>query len=123
MLPASGTPSPASRGKPALPRTPAVALVALILLAAPAAAESSAESLPPLADFISSDYHGDDPVATMLAGGTTVGELKEVSQDMGYVRGWWKNRLLRIFLVFLLTTLGSGIGTWVGGAEIVSNLF
>ena len=37
--------------------------------------------------------------------------------------GWWRNRLLRIFLVFLLTTFGSILGTWVGGAEIVSNLF
>ena len=41
----------------------------------------------------------------------------------GGVRGWWRNRLLRIFLVFVLTTLGSILGTWVGGTEIVSNLF
>jgi pheromone shutdown-related protein TraB len=52
-----------------------------------------------------------------------VSELKEVTRDIGSPRGWWKNRLLRIFLVFLLTTLGSFLGTWVGGAEIVSNLF
>ena len=52
-----------------------------------------------------------------------VSELKEVSRDIGSVAGWWRNRLLRIFLVFLFTTLGSILGTWVGGAEIVSNLF
>jgi len=52
-----------------------------------------------------------------------VSELREVSQEIGSVRGWWRNRLLRIFLVFLLTTFGSILGTWVGGAEIVSNLF
>ncbi len=52
-----------------------------------------------------------------------VSELKEVSRDIGSVAGWWRNRLLRIFLVFLFTTFGSILGTWVGGAEIVSNLF
>ena len=52
-----------------------------------------------------------------------VKELSGVMDDVGSARGWWRNRLLRIFLVFALTTLGSIIGTWVGGAEIVSNLF
>jgi len=52
-----------------------------------------------------------------------VSELREVSREIGSVRGWWRNRLLRIFLVFLLTTFGSILGTWVGGAQIVSNLF
>jgi pheromone shutdown protein TraB len=52
-----------------------------------------------------------------------VSELKEVSREIGSVAGWWRNRLLRIFLVFVFTTLGSILGTWVGGAEIVSNLF
>lgn len=52
-----------------------------------------------------------------------VSELKGVSREIGSLAGWWRNRLLRIFLVFLLTTLGSILGTWVGGAEIVSNLF
>jgi pheromone shutdown-related protein TraB len=52
-----------------------------------------------------------------------VGELKGVSQEIGTLTGWWRNRLLRVFLVFLFTTFGSLLGTWVGGAEIVSNLF
>ncbi len=52
-----------------------------------------------------------------------VRELQQVSADVLRPGRWWSNRLLRIFLVFLLTTLGSAIGTWVGGAEIVSNLF
>ena len=34
----------------------------------------------------------------------------------------WRNRLLRILLVFILTTLGSVVGTWVGGIEIVGNV-
>jgi pheromone shutdown-related protein TraB len=51
-----------------------------------------------------------------------VRELETVADDAGSLRRWWSNRLLRIFLVFLLTTLGAMIGTYVGGAEIVSNL-
>jgi pheromone shutdown protein TraB len=49
--------------------------------------------------------------------------LERVADDVATLRSWWQNRLLRIFLVFLLTTLGSLIGTYVGGFEIVSNLF
>ena len=52
-----------------------------------------------------------------------VRELRAASSDAGSALGWWRNRLLRIFLVFVFTTLGSLLGTWVGGAEIVSNLF
>jgi pheromone shutdown-related protein TraB len=52
-----------------------------------------------------------------------VRELEGVSEDLGSLRQWWRNRLLRIFLVFILTTLGSLIGTYVGGYEILSNLF
>jgi pheromone shutdown-related protein TraB len=52
-----------------------------------------------------------------------VREFETVADDVGSLRRWWGNRLLRIFLVFLLTTMGSLIGTYVGGFEIVSNLF
>ncbi len=52
-----------------------------------------------------------------------VREFEVVSDDAGSPRGWWRNRLLRVLLVFILTTLGSLVGTYVGGYEIVSNLF
>ena len=51
-----------------------------------------------------------------------VKEFETVSEDMAGITSWWKNRLLRVFLVFILTGLGSAIGTWVGGYEIVKNL-
>ncbi len=51
-----------------------------------------------------------------------VKEFEEAGEAMSGFSGWWKNRLLRIFLVFFLTGLGSAIGTWVGGYEIVSSL-
>lgn len=52
-----------------------------------------------------------------------VREFQTVGDDIVSVRSWWSNRLLRILLVFIFTTLGSMLGTFVGGAEIVSNLF
>lgn len=53
----------------------------------------------------------------------TMRELQHVSDDIRLPGNWWRNRLLRIFLAFLLPGLGSMLGTWIGGYEIVSNLF
>ncbi|RUM35394.1 MAG: TraB family protein [Desulfobulbus sp.] len=52
-----------------------------------------------------------------------VKEFEAVGTDIATFRGWWQNKLLRIFLVFILTGLGSSIGTWVGGYRIFTNLF
>jgi len=52
-----------------------------------------------------------------------VREFEHAAEDISTVRGWWKNKLLRVFLVFLLTGFGSAIGTWVGGYKIFTNLF
>ncbi len=51
-----------------------------------------------------------------------VREFETVGDDMATVNGWWKNKLLRVFLVFFLTGIGSAIGTWVGGYQIFKNL-
>ncbi len=52
-----------------------------------------------------------------------VKEFQTVSDDISQLKMWWSNKLLRVLLVFILTTLGSLIGTYVGAAEIISNLF
>jgi len=52
-----------------------------------------------------------------------VRDFQTVAQDIAIPRRWWSSRLLRVFLAFLLPTIGSIIGTWVGGTRIVSNLF
>jgi pheromone shutdown-related protein TraB len=52
-----------------------------------------------------------------------VGEFASVAEDAASLGRWWRNRLLRIMLVFVLTTIGSIVGTYVGGVEIVSRLF
>ncbi|MBU1404290.1 MAG: TraB/GumN family protein [Proteobacteria bacterium] len=50
-------------------------------------------------------------------------EFETVLQDMASVRGWWRNRLLRLFLAFMLPSIGAVAGMWVGGSRIISNLF
>ena len=51
-----------------------------------------------------------------------VKEFESLAEDVGDARAWWRNRILRILLVFVLTTVGSLIGTYVGGYEILRNL-
>lgn len=50
-------------------------------------------------------------------------EFEEVTKDMGSFTGWWRNKLLRIFLIFFLTSLGSSLGTFLGGYRIATSLF
>jgi pheromone shutdown-related protein TraB len=52
-----------------------------------------------------------------------VRELSSALEDLGTAKGLWGNRLLRVLLVFTLSTLGGMIGTWVGGARLLSSLF
>ena len=52
-----------------------------------------------------------------------VREFESVGTDISSFTGWWKNKLLRVFLVFFFTGFGSAIGTWIGGYEIFKNLF
>lgn len=52
-----------------------------------------------------------------------VQEFQSVAEDVTKLHRWWQSRLLRIFLAFFFPSLGSAIGTWVGGTRIVSNLF
>jgi pheromone shutdown-related protein TraB len=52
-----------------------------------------------------------------------VRELSSALDDLGSARGLWRNRLLRVLLVFTLSTLGGMVGTWVGGARLLSSLF
>jgi pheromone shutdown-related protein TraB len=42
-----------------------------------------------------------------------VKDMEYVSEDIAKLSGWWRNRLTRVLLVFLLSSLGSAIGTMV----------
>lgn len=49
-----------------------------------------------------------------------VKEFKTVAEDLGTFSKWWQNKLLRVFLCFILPGLGSVIGTFVGAGKIAS---
>ena len=50
-----------------------------------------------------------------------VADMETVMDDMS-VKGFYKNRLLRVLLVFFLSSLGSSVGTFVGGSTIVVSI-
>jgi len=43
----------------------------------------------------------------------TVHDMEHVGDDLMTFKGWWQNRLARVLLVFLFSSLGSSIGTFV----------
>ena len=43
----------------------------------------------------------------------TVRDMEHVGEDLIRVKGWWQNRLARVLLVFLFSSIGSSIGTFV----------
>lgn len=53
----------------------------------------------------------------------TVKELQTVGDDVSVPGQWWRNRLLRVMLVFIFTTIGNLIGNFLGASEIIRNLF
>ena len=52
----------------------------------------------------------------------TVSDFESLRSDTTGIIGWWKNRVSRTLLVFLLSTLGSAIGTYVAGFRIIDHL-
>jgi len=99
------------------------AIGALIALAHPLTTVSAfaAAPLTSLTPVIGAGYV--TAFVQVLTSPPVVKEFESAGEDITSFTGWWKNKLLRVFLVFLLTGLGSAIGTWVGGYEIVRNLF
>lgn len=52
-----------------------------------------------------------------------VKDFQNVSDNAKQLLMWWKNKLLKVLLVFILASLGSVLGTYVGLFEIVKNVF
>lgn len=51
-----------------------------------------------------------------------VGDFSLLKTDTTTVRGWWRNRVTRTLLVFLFSTIGSAVGTYVAGFRIFERL-
>ncbi len=43
----------------------------------------------------------------------TVRDMENVGEDLITIKGWWNNRLARVLLVFLFSSIGSAVGTFV----------
>jgi pheromone shutdown-related protein TraB len=52
-----------------------------------------------------------------------VKEFQTVAEDVTKLRRWWQSRLLRVFLAFILPSLGASLGMIFGSVEIFGNLF
>ncbi len=51
-----------------------------------------------------------------------VADFGTLRSDATHLKGWWKNRVTRTLLVFVFSTLGSAIGTYVAGFRIFGKL-
>lgn len=51
-----------------------------------------------------------------------VGDFNRLRTDTTSLKGWWGNQVTRILLIFILSTLGSAIGTYVAGFRIFEQL-
>ena len=51
-----------------------------------------------------------------------VSDMEALQDDVTSLRGFYKNRILRALLVFILSSLGSTLGTFIGGADIIGIL-
>ncbi|WP_017798709.1 TraB/GumN family protein [Oceanobacillus kimchii] len=56
-----------------------------------------------------------------------VGDFDQLADDVHSVKGFWQNKVTRILLVVVLANLGSSLGTFIGGVDVVrvfiNNLF
>jgi pheromone shutdown-related protein TraB len=48
-----------------------------------------------------------------------VRDFENLSNDITSVKGFWNNKVTRILLVVVLSNLGSSLGTFIGGADVI----
>lgn len=53
----------------------------------------------------------------------TVQDIQRIPEDIFSLKGFFKNRFLRIILVAFMANIGASIGTFIAGAGIIKNLF
>ncbi|OKL35441.1 TraB/GumN family protein [Domibacillus mangrovi] len=102
------------------------------ILAAIGAAAASGHPLAIIAAFISA------PLATLhplIAAGwvsgivqayfrrPNVGDFETLSEDVFTIKGFWHNKVTRVLLVVVLTNIGSSLGAFIGGADVIRVFF
>ena len=53
----------------------------------------------------------------------TVEDLKNASDDIFSLKGFFKNRVLRILLIVMTAGIGGALGNLIGGLDLIRNLF
>ncbi|WP_281976074.1 TraB/GumN family protein [Halobacillus litoralis] len=48
-----------------------------------------------------------------------VADFETLSDDVTSVKGFWNNKVTRILLVVVLANIGSSLGTFIGGADVI----
>ncbi|MCR5188230.1 MAG: TraB/GumN family protein [Treponema sp.] len=51
-----------------------------------------------------------------------VSDMETLQDDVSSLKGFYKNRILRILMIFIMSTLGSSLGTFAAGADIIGQL-
>lgn len=52
----------------------------------------------------------------------SVADFAQLRADVTHLRGWWSNRVARVLLVFVLSTVGSAAGTYIAGFRIAERV-
>jgi pheromone shutdown-related protein TraB len=52
----------------------------------------------------------------------TYADFMALRDDVQTLKGWWRNRVARALLNFFLTSMGTAIGVWTGGAKMIDTL-
>ncbi|WP_079508944.1 TraB/GumN family protein [Mesobacillus jeotgali] len=49
----------------------------------------------------------------------SVKDFETLSEDVFSVKGFWRNKVSRILLIVMLSNIGSSLGTFIGGADVI----
>ncbi|WP_186576389.1 TraB/GumN family protein [Aquibacillus kalidii] len=49
----------------------------------------------------------------------SVNDFETLAEDVYNVKGFWNNKVTRILLIVVLANIGSSIGTFIGGADVI----
>ncbi len=52
-----------------------------------------------------------------------MGDFARLRQDLAETRGWWRNKVARIFLIFFLTSIGGALGNYLTLPQLIGQFF
>ncbi|MFC2948721.1 TraB/GumN family protein [Virgibacillus sediminis] len=48
-----------------------------------------------------------------------VGDFEKLTDNVHHLKGFWNNKVTRVLLVVVLANIGSSLGTFIGGADVI----